>query len=86
MINLITKIRFIDYTIALRTFRFFIPKVFMSLSCVLADGYKLHTFQVAISQKPISSDSLVLRGTLGSNFYQTSSGDTLAVKGGFWNI
>ncbi|SVB15807.1 uncharacterized protein METZ01_LOCUS168661, partial [marine metagenome] len=50
------------------------------------DGYKLYTYQVAISEKPISSDSLVLRGTLGSNLYQTSSGDTLAVKGGFWNI
>ena len=50
------------------------------------DGYKLYTYQVAIRQKPITSDSLVLRGTLGSNFYQTSSGDTLAVKGGFWNI
>jgi hypothetical protein len=50
------------------------------------DGYKLYTYQVAISQEPISSDSLVLRGTLGSNFYQASNGDTLTVKGGFWNI
>lgn len=58
----------------------------VSLSCALASDYKLYTYQIAISQKPVGSDSLLLRGTLGSNFYQTSDSDTLVVKGGFWNI
>ena len=57
-----------------------------NLSRVVSDDYKLYTYQIAVSQESIGSDSLVLRGTLGSNFYQTSNSDTLIVKGGFWNI
>ena len=86
MKNLLMKTWFIDFKIALRIFRFVIPGILMSLSYVMANDYKLYTYQVAISQKLMSSDSLMLRGTLGSNFYQTSNGDTLTVKGGFWNI
>ena len=49
-------------------------------------GLKLKTQQISISQRPMNSDSLVLKGALGTGFYKVGSGDTLKLKGGLWNI
>ena len=46
------------------------------LSVLTAQDYKVITQQVSLSQSPMTSDSLVLQGSLGKNFHQTGSGDT----------
>ncbi|MFL2983817.1 MAG: FlgD immunoglobulin-like domain containing protein [Candidatus Neomarinimicrobiota bacterium] len=51
-----------------------------------AQEYRMITQQVSLSQKPMISDSLTLNGSLGKNFSQISSGDTLTLSGGVWNI
>ncbi len=51
-----------------------------------AQGLKVITQQISLSQEPMLSDSLVLKGSLGKNFHQSGSGDTLTLKGGLWNI
>ena len=51
-----------------------------------AQGLKVITQQISLSQKPMLSDSLVLKGSLGKNFNHSGSGDTLTLKGGLWNI
>ena len=56
------------------------------LSFIMAQDYKIITQQVSLSQSPMTSDSLVLQGSLGKNFHQTGSGDTLSLSGGLWNI
>ena len=56
------------------------------LSVLTAQDYKVITQQVSLSQSPMTSDSLVLQGSLGKNFHQTGSGDTLSLSGGLWNI
>ena len=56
------------------------------LSVLTAQDYKVITQQVSLSQSPMTSDSLVLQGSLGKNFNQTGSGDTLSLSGGLWNI
>ena len=56
------------------------------LSFLMAQDYKIITQQVSLSQSPMTSDSLVLQGSLGKNFHQTGSGDTLSLSGGLWNI
>ena len=56
------------------------------LSVLTAQDYKVITQQVSLSQSPMASDSLVLQGSLGKNFHQTGSGDTLSLSGGLWNI
>ena len=56
------------------------------LSILTAQDYKVITQQVSLSQSPMASDSLVLQGSLGKNFHQTGSGDTLSLSGGLWNI
>jgi len=53
---------------------------------MVAQDYKVITQQVSISQKPMTSDSLVLKGYLGKNFHQSGDGDSLTLKGGLWNI
>ena len=53
---------------------------------MVAQDYKVITQQVSISQKPMTSDSLVLKGSLGKNFHQSGDGDSLTLKGGLWNI
>ena len=53
---------------------------------LLAQDYKIITQQVSLSQSPMTSDSLVLNGSIGKNFNQTGSGDTLSLSGGIWNI
>ncbi len=63
-----------------------ITLLFALVSLLMSQSYELRTFQISLSQKPIVSDSLVLKGALGSNFYQTSDADTLTLKGGLWNI
>ena len=50
------------------------------------ENYKLYTYQISTSQNSLNSDSLKLQGTIGSNFYQSSSGDSFNIKGGFWQI
>ena len=60
--------------------------ILIGLSSINGQAYKLHTYQIALSQRPINSDSLVLKGAIGTSFYQTGSGDTLLLKGGLWNI
>jgi len=56
------------------------------LSFLMAQDYKIITQQVSLSQSPMTSDSLILQGSLGKNFHQTGSGDTLSLSGGLWNI
>ena len=61
--------------------------VFIVLNSVLnAQGYELKTYQVSTTQQSISSDSLVLMGTIGSSPYQNSSSNSLQLKGGMTNI
>ena len=63
-----------------------ITLLFALVSLLSSQSYELRTFQISVSQKPMESDSLILKGALGSNFYQTSGADTLTLKGGLWNI
>jgi len=63
-----------------------ITAILIGLCFLGGQDFKLHTYQIALSQRPINSDSLVLKGAIGTSFYQTGSGDTLLLKGGFWNI
>jgi hypothetical protein len=58
----------------------------MLYSLINAQGYELRTHQVSITQQSISSDSLVLMGTIGSSSYQNSSSDSLQLKGGMTQI
>ena len=53
---------------------------------LLAQDFKIITQQVSLSQSPMTSDSLVLNGSIGKNFNQTGSGDTLLLGGGLWSI
>ena len=56
------------------------------LGILTAQEYKVITQQVSLSQSPMTSDSLVLKGSLGKNFHHSGNGDTLRLKGGLWNI
>ena len=58
----------------------------MLLSLVYSNDYKIITQQVSLSQSPMVGDSLILNGSLGKNFNQSGSGDTLSLSGGIWNI
>ena len=58
----------------------------MLLSIALSQEYEIITYQVSITQQSISSDSLVLMGTIGSSLYQNSSSDSLQLKGGMTQI
>lgn len=51
-------------------------------SFTLSQEYEIITHQISTTQKSISSDSLVLMGTIGSSLYQSSSSDSLELKGG----
>ena len=55
-------------------------------SFALSQEYEIITYQVSTTQKSISSDSLVLMGTIGSAPYQNSSSDSLQLKGGMTQI
>ena len=85
IINIII-IRFIDSKYNQRIIRPSIAAILIGLCSLHGQDFKLHTYQIALSQRPINSDSLVLKGAIGTGFYQTGSGDTLLLKGGFWNI
>ena len=85
IINIII-IRFIDSKYNQRIIRPSIVAILIGLCSLHGQGFKLHAYQIALSQRPINSDSLVLKGAIGTGFYQTGSGDTLLLKGGFWNI
>jgi len=69
---------------------FFMKKHFIFLvwfwSFALPQEYEIITYQVSTTQKSISSDSLVLMGTIGSSLYQNSSSDSLQLKGGMTQI
>ena len=78
MTNLSTKTRFIDSKYNQRIFRSSIAAILIGLSSINGQAYKLHTYQIALSQRPMSSDSLVLKGTRGSSFYQSGSRDPWA--------
>ena len=64
--------------------------IFIILVCygsfTLAQGYEIRTYQISTTQQSISSDSLVLKGALGSSSYQNSSSDSLQLKGGMTQI
>ena len=68
----------------------FMKKYFIFLvwfrSFALSQEYEIITYQVSTTQKSISSDSLVLMGTIGSSLYQNSSSDSLQLKGGMTQI
>ena len=55
-------------------------------SVVSTQGYEIRTYQISTTQQSISSDSLVLKGTVGSAPYQNISSDSLQLKGGMTNI
>jgi hypothetical protein len=55
-------------------------------SVVNTQGYEIRTYQISTTQQSISSDSLVLKGTVGSSPYQNISSDSLQLKGGMTNI
>ena len=63
-----------------------ITAILIGLSFLGGQNFKLHTYQIALSERPMNSDSLFLKGAIGTSFYQTGSGDTLLLKGGLWNI
>ena len=69
-----------------RMFKSSITAILIGLSFLGGQNFKLHTYQIALSQRPMNSDSLFLKGAIGTSFYQTGSGDTLLLKGGLWNI
>ena len=50
------------------------------------ENYKLYTYQISTRHNSLNSDSLRLQGAIGANFYQSSSGDSFNLKGGFWEI
>jgi len=58
----------------------------MLYSVVNTQGYEIRTYQISTTQQSISSDSLVLMGTVGTSPYQGSSSDSLQLKGGMTNI
>ena len=58
----------------------------VAMCSLYAQGLKVITQQISLSQEPMLSDSLVLKGSLGKNFHRSGSGDTLTLKGGLWNI
>jgi len=58
----------------------------MLYSVVNTQGYEIRTYQISTTQQSISSDSLVLKGTVGSSPYQNISSDSLQLKGGMTNI
>jgi len=55
-------------------------------SLINAQGYEIRTYQISTTQQSISSDSLVLMGTIGSSPYQNSSSDSLQLKGGMTHV
>ena len=69
-----------------RMFKSSITAILIGLSFLGGQNFKLHTYQIALSERPMNSDSLFLKGAIGTSFYQTGSGDTLLLKGGLWNI
>ena len=58
----------------------------VAMCSLYAQGLKVITQQISLSQEPMLSDSLVLKGSLGKNFHRSGIGDTLTLKGGIWNI
>ena len=60
--------------------------ILVMMCSIYAQGIKVVTQQISLTQTPMLSDSLVLKGSLGKNFHQSGSGDTLTLKGGLWNI
>ena len=78
-------------SIKLKMYRIRFGRAILGLSLIIcsvmnAQDYKLRTYQVSTTQKSISSDSLVLMGTIGSSLYQNSSSDSLKLKGGMTPI
>jgi len=86
MTNLFTKIWFIVSKYNQKIFRLSITAILIGLCSLHGQDFKLHTYQVSITQQSISSDSLVLMGTIGSSLYQNSSSDSLQLKGGMTQI
>ena len=68
--NIIKMLPFVDKVILIH---------WLFLSFLMAQDYKIITQQVSLSQSPMTSDSLILQGSLGKNFHQTGSGDTLSL-------
>ena len=60
--------------------------ILVMMCSIYAQGIKVVTQQISLTQTPMLSDSLVLKGSLGKNFHRSGSGDTLTLKGGLWNI
>ena len=60
--------------------------ILVMMCSIYAQGIKVVTQQISLTQTPMLSDSLVLKGSLGKNFNHSGSGDTLILKGGLWNI
>jgi len=71
-------IRFIDNKYNQRIIRPSIAAILIGLCSLHGQDFKLHTYQIALSQRPINSDSLILKGTPGSSFYQSGSRDLWA--------
>jgi hypothetical protein len=48
----------------------------VAMCSLYAQGLKVITQQISLSQEPMLSDSLVLKGSLGKNFHRSGSGET----------
>ena len=48
-----------------------------------AKGFEIKSFQVSASSNILNSDSLILKGAVGTTFNQKSSSDSLTLTGGF---
>jgi len=50
---------------------------------LFAQGFEIKSFQVSASSNILNSDSLILKGAVGTTFNQKSSSDSLTLTGGF---
>ena len=69
-----------------RIIRSSVAAILIGFCSLHGQDFKLHTYQIALSQRPINSHSLLLKGANGTSFYQTRSRETLLLKGALWNI
>ena len=58
----------------------------LMFSITKAYEFKMSAHQISITQEPMDSDIYILRGSVGSNFHQVSTSDTLVFESGFWKI
>ena len=55
-------------------------------SLSVSQEYQMRSYQMGITQSPMVSDSLSLKGAIGRSPYQTSSSESIELDGGFINV